>query len=149
MGKSIWYKDYSIETIENELEVKNQGRNILAALGIHITDLTDHSLIGTMPVDERTHQIFGILHGGATCVLAETTGSVAALLCVDVSKYTAVGSMITANHLRPIRTGHVIAEAKPVHLGRTKHVWDVPVTNADGKLVAKCELTCAIIDKPE
>jgi|AntRauTorckE6833_2_1112554.scaffolds.fasta_scaffold94977_1 1,4-dihydroxy-2-naphthoyl-CoA hydrolase len=149
MTSPIWYKEYTLETLQSDIDVANQGRNILASLGIEITDIKADALIGTMPSDERTHQIYGILHGGATCVLAETIGSVAAIMCIDATEYTAVGSMITANHLRPTASGLVTATAKPVHLGKTKHVWDIPVTNEQGKLVAKCELTCAIIPKPK
>ena len=101
-----------------------------------------------MPVDSRTHQIHAILHGGATCVLAETIGSFASLMVVDLEDKYSVGSQISVNHLRPVKEGHVHARCTPVHLGRAKHVWDILITDDRGKKVAKCELTCAVIDKP-
>lgn len=100
-----------------------------------------------MPVDKRTHQIHGILHGGASCVLAETIGSFASLMVVDQEKNYAVGSQISVNHLRPVKEGFVHAICKPVHLGKSKHVWDILIESDQGKLVAKCELTCAVISK--
>ena len=80
-------------------------------------------------------------------MLAETVGSIASLMCIDLDKKYAVGSTIMANHLRPVKDGFVTATARPVHLGRTKHVWDIQVHDDNGKLAAKCELTCAVTDK--
>ena len=92
---------------------------------------------------------YGRLHSESeiTAVLAETVGSFASLMCIDLDKYYAVGSMIIANHLRPASEGFVTATCKPVHLGRTKHVWDIPIHADNGKIIAKCELTCAVTDK--
>ncbi len=143
--KKIWFNDYTVETITDTMGTDVADKHILGALGIELTEIGDDYLKGTMPVDGRTHQIHGILHGGATCVLAETIGSIASILCVDPSKYYAVGSMITANHLRSVSEGHVIATARAVHIGRTKHVWDILVHSDQGKLIAKCELTCAVV----
>lgn len=139
----IWFKDYSQEQIKGFV----QTENILDILGIEFTEIGPDFVIAKMPVDKRTHQIHGILHGGATCVLAETVGSFASLMCIDLEKEYAVGSHITANHLRPVRGGHISAHCTPVHLGRKKHVWDIIVTRDDGKLVAKSELTCAVTEK--
>lgn len=140
----IWFQNYDIE----ELNAKSAEDNILDRLGIRFTGIGPDWLAATMPVDPRTHQPYGILHGGATCVLAESLGSFASLLVIDRERYFAVGSMITANHLRPVKTGHVTGTCRPVHLGRTKHVWDILVHDERQKLIAKSELTCAVTDKP-
>jgi 1,4-dihydroxy-2-naphthoyl-CoA hydrolase len=142
----IWHKPYKIEELDF-ITTLNPDGNILTLLDIEYVEIGDDFITMKMPVDTRTHQVQGILHGGATCVLAETVGSIASLLVIDTEKYNAVGSTIYANHLRPIRDGHVYATARPVHLGRTKHVWEINVESNEGKLVAKCELTCAVINK--
>lgn len=121
--------------------------NILQVLGIEYVEVGPDFLKLRMPVDKRTHQVHGILHGGATCVLAETAGSLASLMVVDLETKYAVGSVITANHLRPVKDGFVTATARPVHLGRSKHVWDILIHDDAGKLAAKCELTCAVTAK--
>ncbi|MBU0799674.1 MAG: hotdog fold thioesterase [Alphaproteobacteria bacterium] len=141
----IWHKAYDIPTLDAMITAR-EG-NILMALGIEYVEIGQDFLKLRMPVDRRTHQVHGILHGGATCVLAETAGSLASLMCVDLDKKYAVGSTITANHLRPVKDGFVTATARPVHLGRSKHVWDILVNDDNGKLIAKCELTCAVTDK--
>jgi 1,4-dihydroxy-2-naphthoyl-CoA hydrolase len=139
--KTIWHKEYSDE----EIKALVKTENILDLLGIEFTQIGTDSITARMPVDKRTHQIHGILHGGATCVLAESVGSFASLMCIDLDKFYAVGSHISANHLRPVKQGFVFARATPVHLGRMKHVWAINVTSDNGKLIANCELTCAII----
>ena len=139
----IWFKEYSIDDAMAMVKEKC----ILHTLGLECTEIGDDFVSFRMPVDHRTHQVHGILHGGATCVLAETAGSVASLLCIDPAHKYAVGSQIMANHLRPVKDGFVTATAKPVHIGRTKHVWDIPVVSDAGKLIAKCELTCAVTPK--
>ena len=139
----IWYKPYSIE----EIRALNTHDNILDQLGIEVSDVGDDYLKVRMPVDQRTHQIHGILHGGATCVLAESAGSIASLMCVNPDTHYAVGSVITCNHLRPVRDGFVTATCRPVHLGRSKHVWDIEIRADNEKLVAKSELTCAVTAK--
>lgn len=139
----IWFKSYKIEEIKSLIITDN----ILDHLGIAFVEIGPDYLKVNMPVDRRTRQVHGILHGGATCVLAETAGSFASLMSIDLEKYYAVGSVITANHLRPIDSGHITATCRPVHVGRTKHVWDILVHSDEGKLVAKCELTCAVTEK--
>ena len=139
----IWFKKYSPDELKNFIT----HETIVDALGIEFTEIGDDFIKARMPVDERTHQIHGILHGGATCVLTESVGSFASLMCIDLEKYYAVGSNITANHLRPIKTGYVTAHCTPIHLGRRKHVWDIPVYGDHGKLIAKSELTCMVTEK--
>lgn len=147
MMTRIWAKDFAIEDIKEELNFNDGNDHIVGMTGIEFTEIGDDYLAAKMPVDERTRQVHGILHGGATCVLAETVGSVASLLVIDLDKRYSVGSFITANHLRPISEGYVTATARPAHLGRSKHVWNIEVVSDKGKLIAKSELTCAVVDK--
>lgn len=117
-------------------------------LGITITKIRDDALVGTMPVDPRTKQPAGLLHGGASCAFAETLGSMAANNCIDEKEFIAVGLDINANHVRSIDRGQVIGVAKPLHLGRSTQVWEIIITNeADGKLICVSRLTMAIIEK--
>lgn len=116
-------------------------------LGIEFTEIGDDFVTARMPVDHRTHQIFGILHGGASVVLAETLGSVASMLALpDPEKQHAVGLEINANHVRSVKEGWVYGRVTPLHVGRTTHVWDIRITNEAGKLVCVSRLTVAIID---
>jgi 1,4-dihydroxy-2-naphthoyl-CoA hydrolase len=140
---SIWFKKYEL----SDLATMTVSDNILNHLGLKFVEIGPDYLKATLPVDARTHQPYGILHGGATCVLAETLGSVASIMVVDTARNHAVGSIITTNHLRPIREGLITGTCRPVHLGRTKHVWDIRVESAEGKLIAKAELTCAVTEK--
>ena len=142
---SIWFKKYTL----TDIAPMAKADNVLNLLGLVFTEIGPDYLKATLPVDARTHQPYGVLHGGSTCVLAETLGSVSSIMVVDPEKNHAVGSVITANHLRSVTSGLVTGTCKPVHLGRTKHVWDILVENDQGKPVAKCELTCAVIDKQE
>ncbi len=138
----IWFKDYVLEDI---VKVAHRG-GMVAVLGIKIIEIGSDFLRASMPVDNNTKQIYGILHGGATCALVETIGSLASGMCLDPAIQYAVGSCINVNHLRPISDGNVEALCKPVHIGRQKHVWDVLVTaQSDYKLIAKGELTCAVL----
>lgn len=139
----LWFKDYTLE----ELREEREKPTLANYLGMEFTEIGPDYLKGTLPVNEMTRQIHGILHGGATCVLTETLGSVASLMIVNPTTQRAVGSVITTNHLRPTTDGKVTGVCRPVHIGRTKHVWDIQVFNDEGKLTAKTELTCAVIDK--
>ena len=98
-----------------------------------------------MAVDHRTHQPYGLLHGGASVVLAESVGSMAAYLCIDPSKFYCVGLEVNANHLRGVRSGRVTAVAKAVHIGRTTQVWDIRLTNDEGKASCVSRLTMAVV----
>ena len=123
------------------------GKNTLPGhIGIEFTELGVDFLIARMPVDSRTHQPFGILHGGASVVLAETIGSVASMLCLEnPEQQKAVGLEINANHLRAVITGWVYGKVTPIHIGAKTHVWDIKITNEDNKLVCICRLTTMII----
>lgn len=122
--------------------------NIAQHIGIRFSGWDDESLSATMPVDGRTHQPAGILHGGASVVLAESLGSVASNLLIDASKYAAVGLEVNANHLRPVADGIVTGTCRAVHIGGKTHVWDIRITNEQGKLVCISRLTVAIIARP-
>ncbi len=100
-----------------------------------------------MPVDERTKQPYGLLHGGASCALAETVGSVASAMVVDHSKFLCVGIEINANHVRSAKEGWVFGKATPLHIGSSTHVWDIRITNEDDQLVCVSRLTVAIIKR--
>lgn len=120
--------------------------NTMAAhLGMEWVDLGPDFLSLRMPVNEGTKQPYGLLHGGASCALAETVGSVASTLVVDHSICRCVGMEINANHLRPARQGWVTATASPIHLGATSHVWDIRIRDDAGKLICISRLTVAII----
>lgn len=123
------------------------GKNTLPGLiGIEFTELGNDFIIARMPVDSRTHQPFGILHGGASVVLAETIGSIASMLCLENPELQkAVGLEINANHLRAVKTGWVYGKVTPIHVGTKTHVWDIKITNEENKPVCICRLTTMII----
>ena len=116
-------------------------------MGIEFTELGEDYLIATMPVDHRTHQPMGLLHGGASAALAETLGSFASHLVVDTSKFDCVGLEINANHIRPKTDGVVTGIAKPIHLGSKTHIWEIRIEDERGKLVCISRLTMAILPK--
>jgi 1,4-dihydroxy-2-naphthoyl-CoA hydrolase len=116
-------------------------------LGLVFTGIGDDFLEATLPVDHRTIQPFGVLHGGASVVLAETLGSVAASLTLDRTKQHAVGLEINANHLRSVREGKVTGTAKPLHVGKSTQVWEIKIVNEAGQLCCISRITMAILDK--
>ena len=138
---SIWFEPYTLEQL-NGFRNKNMGD----ALGIEFSAIGNDYLEGTMPVDERTTQPFGILHGGASCVLAETLGSVAAWMCIDPKEKFIVGLDINANHIRSETEGVVVGTAKPLHVGRSTHVWEILIKNTDNKMVCVSRLTVLVKD---
>ncbi|MEJ2883985.1 hotdog fold thioesterase [Pedobacter sp. GR22-6] len=138
----IWFSEFSAEKL-NDRPKNHMG----AFLDIRFTAVGEDSLTATMPVDERTHQPAGILHGGASVVLAETLGSVASYMCIDPDKYQAVGLEINANHLRPVKSGLVTGICKPLHIGAKTHVWEIKIYNDKGKMNCVSRLTVAIISK--
>ena len=138
----IWFRGYTIEEIG-----KTEATGLNSRMGIEITEVGDDSLKGTMPVDDRTKQPAGLLHGGANCVLAETLASWAATLVIDPSAKRAVGLEINANHIRSATEGEVTGIARPLHIGRKTHVWEVKITRGDGKLSCISRVTMAVIDR--
>lgn len=127
----------------------SQRNTIGEQLDIRFEAWDDDSLTASMAVDARTHQPYGILHGGASVVLAETLGSMASYLCIDGSRYYCVGLEVNANHLRALRSGRVTGVARAVHLGRTTHVWDIRLHGEDGKPSCIARLTVAIVPSAE
>lgn len=117
-------------------------------IGIHLDVITSEKVVATMPVDDRTRQPFGLLHGGASAALAETVASVGALLNIDTATQAAVGVELNANHLRAKTEGIVTATAVPLHRGRRTQVWDIRITDEEGRLVCVSRCTLAIVDKP-
>ena len=118
---------------------------ICEVLDITFDAFDDNSITASMVVDHRTHQPFGLLHGGASVVLAETLGSMASYMCIDQKQFYCVGIEVNANHLRGVRSGRVSAVARPVHRGRTTHVWDIRLTDDTGKLTCISRLTIAVV----
>ena len=123
------------------------AKTAVSRLGIELTDVGDDFLRATMPVDERTLQPFGLLHGGAVALLAETVASAAANHCVDAATSMCVGLEINCNHLRGVRSGHVTATARPLHLGRSTQVWEIRVEDESGRLVNVARLTCSVVSR--
>ena len=136
----IWQKDVSVDIL-----TQISLNTAVQQLGIEFLEVGDDYLKGRVPVDHRTHQPYGLLHGGASVVLAETLGSTASYLCIDSSRFYCVGLEVNANHLRGLRSGRVTAVARAVHLGRTTHVWDIRLSGDDGKTSCISRLTMAIV----
>lgn len=134
---------------EIDLAMANErGKNTMGDfLGIVFTEVGDDYLVATMPVNERTLQPIGIMHGGASCVLAETVGSTAANYCVDLNQSYCVGLDINTNHIRAMREGVVTGTARPFHIGKTTQVWGIEIKNSDGKLVSVTRLTMAVLSR--
>lgn len=140
---SIWYQPPNL-TVLNA-----RGMNTaVSSLGIEITEIGDDFLTGTMPVDDRTRQPLGLLHGGASVLFAETLGSTAANCCVDHERAYCVGMDINANHIRSMRSGQVTGVARPLHLGRSSQVWEIRISNELDQLICISRLTMAVIQKP-
>ena len=118
-------------------------------MAVEFIELGKDYLSAKMPVDARTMQPMGILHGGATCSLAETVGSAAANFCVDLTQRICVGLEINVNHIKAVRGGFVIATARPLHLGKSTQIWDIRVVNEQGALTAVSRLTMAVLDRPK
>lgn len=138
----IWHFDFTLADLE-----KRNHNTMSDHLGIKITEIGDDYMVATMPVNERTLQPAGIMHGGASCTLAETVGSTAANCCIDRSLFYCVGLDINTNHIRSIREGLVTATAKPFHLGRTTQVWGIEIVNEQKQLISVNRLTMAVLKK--
>ncbi|SMO51856.1 hotdog fold thioesterase [Solitalea koreensis] len=140
----IWHQAFTIDDINNRYNDKN---HIGALIGIEFTEIGPDFLKATMPVDERTHQPYGLLHGGASVVLAETLGSVASALCVDHEKFNCVGLEVNANHIRAVRNGQITGICTPLQIGSTIHVWEIKMYTDSGKLNCSSRLTVMVIPK--
>jgi 1,4-dihydroxy-2-naphthoyl-CoA hydrolase len=137
---TIWKQETSLDRLNGW-----SANTMMETLGIRITEIGDDWLRGTMPVDHRTHQPYGLLHGGASVVLAETLGSTAAMLTLDPAQEVAVGLDINANHIRGARSGIVVGTARVVHIGRTTQVWEIRIETETGELVCISRITMAVI----
>lgn len=127
--------------------LNEMSRNSLPGLlGIEFIEIGNDFIVARMPVDERTRQPLGLLHGGASVALAETLGSVAASLCLDDSRFC-VGLEINANHIKSIRNGFVTGRTQPVHIGKQTHVWEIRITNESNELICISRITMAILEK--
>ncbi|MBK6981238.1 MAG: hotdog fold thioesterase [Betaproteobacteria bacterium] len=127
---------------------KHQDVTLLTTLGIEIVEATKERVVATMPVGPKVHQPFGLLHGGASVALAETVASTAAWMNVDQATQVPVGIEINANHLRAKRDGVVTATATPVHVGRSTQVWEVRITDEEGRAVCVSRCTLAVVPRP-
>jgi 1,4-dihydroxy-2-naphthoyl-CoA hydrolase len=145
MSNSIWHKqDLALSDFEG-LGQNTMGEHI----GIRFTEIGPDYIKATMPVDHRTRQPYGLLHGGASVALAETLGSVGAAYVIDQSKFICVGQEINANHIRGVRDGLVTGIAKPLHTGSTSHVWEIKIYDEKERLVCVSRITVAILERRE
>ncbi len=138
----IWFREYSLKEI-NAFSKKT----LLSHLNIIFTEITETSLTASMPVDERTRQPAGILHGGASLALAESVASVASYLSLNPKEYYTVGLEINANHIRSKTEGYVLGKAAPVHIGRSSQVWNIDITDEKGRLICKSRITMMVLKK--
>ena len=137
---SIWFKNYTIK------DIKTKG-TMVEHLGIKVTELGEDYVVGTMPVDSRTKQPFGILHGGASVALAETLARYGGYLTIDPEKYYVVGVEINANHLKVARSGIVTGKCSRITRGRSTQVWQTEITDESGDLTCVSRITLMVLDK--
>tara|TARA_B100000678_G_C17733090_1_gene311395 strand:+ start:69 stop:488 length:420 start_codon:yes stop_codon:yes gene_type:complete len=137
---SIWFKNYTIK------DIKTKG-TMVEHLGIKVTELGEDYVVGTMPVDNRTKQPFGILHGGASVALAETLASYGGYLTIDSEKYYVVGVEINANHLKVAKSGIVTGKCSPIKRGRSTQVWQTEITDESGDLICVSRITLMVLDR--
>lgn len=136
----IWFAKPDLEHLNNRSK-----NNIGTLLGIQFTEIGDNYIKATMPVDDRTRQPVGILHGGASVVLAETLGSVASNLVLNPDRNMGVGLEVNANHLRMVKSGFVTGICTPIHIGGKTHIWDIKLYNDEGKITCISRLTVAVV----
>lgn len=142
--ESVWRGRVDLDDVNRFV----QG-SMIEHVGIEFTEVGPDFLTGTMPVDHRTKQPFGILHGGASVVLAETLGSMAANMCVDREKELCVGLDIAANHVRQVVSGTVIGTARALHIGRRTHIWEIRIENESSELVSVSRLTMIVLQRSQ
>lgn len=136
----IWFKEISAQ------QLNERGKNTMSDfLDIQFTEVGDNYMVATMPVNERTKQPIGILHGGANVVLAETIASTAANAVVDLNRFYCVGLEINANHIRSVKEGLVKATTSPLHLGRSTQVWEIKIVDEAGKISCISRMTASVI----
>lgn len=141
MTKNIWFNQATLEQL-------NQSSDTLVGhLGIEFTEIGADHVTARMPVDARTHQPYGLLHGGASVALAETLGSTGAFMCIDPARQYVVGLEINANHVRAVKEGWVTGTARPLHRGKTTQIWEIRIVDDADKLVCISRITMAVLDK--
>lgn len=139
---AIWYQTFTLDDLNNVAQ-----NTMVSHLGITFVEFGDRHLTARMPVDHRTIQPAGLLHGGASAALAETVGSVGAYLCVDPKHFDCVGLELNANHLKAVKEGYVYGRGEPLHLGRRIQVWQIEISNETDRRVAVSRLTLAVVEK--
>ena len=140
MTNNIWFHHPTLEQLNQSADT------MVGHIGIEFTEVGNDYVSARMPVDARTRQPYGLLHGGASVTLAETLGSVGAALCVDPQRYQVVGLEINANHVRGVKEGWVTGTARPLHRGKTTQLWEIKITDAAGKLVCVSRITMAVLE---
>ncbi len=143
MVEKTWFDNFDLEFANAHSE-----NSLVSHLGIQFVSSDEHSVTTRMPVDQRTVQPAGVLHGGASVALAETTATWAATFAVDRTKFHCVGMEINANHIRPVHSGFVFATARALHLGLRTQVWEVRIVDENDKLVCVSRMTAAVLSKP-
>jgi 1,4-dihydroxy-2-naphthoyl-CoA hydrolase len=138
---SIWFQPFTLEDIQGY-----SRSSMVEHLDMRFTEIGPDFLRGTLPVDSRTTQPFGLLHGGASAMLAETLGSVAATHCVDMSKFHCVGLELNSNHIRSARSGRVTGTARPIHVGARSQVWEIRIEDEKGRLTCISRLTVMVLE---
>ena len=138
----IWYKDYTLADINPIFQKYMTGY-----LQISATEIREDMLVACMPITDKVKQPFGILHGGASVVLAESVGSIASNLLIDPEQGVGVGMEINANHLKSVASGTLYAYCSPLHIGKKSHVWDIRIKNEEDQLICVSRLTVAIVKK--
>ena len=139
---SIWKKNFSLEEVQ-----ASRANTLVDHLGIEFCEIGEDFLSAKMPVDHRTHQPYGIMHGGASCALAETIASVAANYCVDNEQYYCVGLEINTSHVKMARSGYVTGVAKPLHLGQSTQLWEILIHDEKRQLISVSRLRMAVLEK--
>jgi 1,4-dihydroxy-2-naphthoyl-CoA hydrolase len=139
---AVWHQQPTVEGLNQLL-----SRDMVSRLGMEFTEVGDDFLRARLPVDERTQQPYGLLHGGVSCVVAESMGSLGSALCVDAETHYCVGVDINASHLRSASRGYVYAETRPLRIGRRNQVWETRITGEDGRLICVARLTTAVIER--
>lgn len=140
----MWFKQYQLEEINRLFSM-----NMTGFLDIRAVEITADSLVVEMPINEKVKQPYGLLHGGASVVLAESAGSIASHMVIDPEVWAGVGLEVNANHIRPVTKGVVRGTCRALHIGKTTHVWDIQIHNERNQLVCISRLTTAIVKKPQ
>ncbi len=139
---ALWFREYTLEELNQIM-----ADTLISHVGIEFVEIGDDFLRARMPVDQRTRQPMGILHGGASVVLAETLGSAASNLAINRDEFYAVGLEINANHVRSVASGSVIGTARPLHIGKSTQVWEMQIHDENGNLVCVSRMTNAVLKK--